>query len=686
VKGKFGWDYVNHPDRLQKPLIREGSGFREASWEEALNHVATKLTAIKQQYGADSIGVIVSSKTTNEDGYLMQKFARTVIGTNNVDNCSRYCQSPATMGLFRTVGYGGDSGSIEDIGSSALVLIVGSNTAESHPVLATRVKRAHKLHGQRLIVADPREHEMAERADIHFRPRPGTDLVWISAVTRYMFEKAYAKLGFLEKWVNGVDEFRNSLELFTMEYASQICEVPLETLERVAQEIATAESMCVLWAMGITQHTTASDESTAVSNLLLVTGNYMRPGCGAYPLRGHNNVQGASDIGAMPDAYPGYQHVTDPAVRERFEKAWGVKLPPHRGLDNHQMVEAVYQGKLRAMYLAGEDMISADSNANVVGGAFEKLDFFVVQDIFFSETCRYADVVLPGAPALEKDGTFTSTERRIQRLYQALPELGDSKADWKITQELANCMGANWSYQHPSEIMSELASVSPLYAGVNYDRLEGYKTLQWPVAPDGTDEPILYLDGFAFPDKKARLYPVSFHEPTEKPDSDFDLFLNNGRLLEHFHEGNMTYRVNGIREETPERYLEISEELARERDIESGRWVRVTSRHGSLAIKVLVTNRVHGKQVYLPLLSREGPINVLTGSHADPATNTPAFKETAVNIKLLPEKGTNPLKPLNFRYSGKPTPQSGVEVERKWKRKDYRVPGAAQLIQIHPPQ
>jgi formate dehydrogenase major subunit len=683
VKGKFGWDYVNHPDRLQKPLIREGSGFREASWEEALNLVTTKLTSIKQQYGPDSIAVIASSKTTNEDGYLMQKFARSVIGTNNVDNCSRYCQSPATVGLFRTVGYGGDSGSFQDVASSALVLIVGSNTAESHPVLATRVKRAHKLHGQRLIVADPRTHEMAERADIHFRPRPGTDLVWISAMSRYMFDNGHAKLEFLEEWVNGVDEFRKSLEPFTMKYASMICEVPLETLERVAQEIAAADSMCVLWAMGITQHTRGSDESTAISNLLLVTGNYMRAGCGAYPLRGHNNVQGAGDIGAAPDVFPGYQSVTDPVIRERFEKGWGVRLPPMRGLDNHQMVDAAYEGKLRAMYLAGEDMISADSNSNVVAGAFEKLDFFVVQDIFFSETCRYADVVLPGAPALEKDGTFTSTERRIQRLYRALPELGESKADWKITQEIANRMGANWSYQHPSQIMDELASLAPLYAGVSYERLEGYKTLQWPVAPDGTDEPILYLNGFAFPDKKARLYPLSFHEPAEKPDSDFDLFLNNGRILEHFHEGNMTYRIDGIREETPERFLEISEELAKERNIESGRWVRVTSRYGSLVIKVLVTSRVHGKQVYLPHLSRDEPMNVLTGSHVDVATNTPAFKETAVKIKLL-EQGTNPLRPLNFRYSGKRTPQAGVEVERKWRRKDYRMPGNGNLVQIQP--
>ena len=269
------------------------------------------------------------------------------------------------------------------------------------------------------------------------------------------------------------------------------------------------------------------------------------------------------------------------------------------------------------MYLAGEDMISADSNANLVGGAFEKLDFFVVQDIFFSETCRYADVVLPGAPALEKDGTFTNTERRIQTALPGSARARRRRADWKITQEIANRMGANWNYQHPSEIMAEMASLTPLYEGVSYERLEGYKTLQWPVAPDGTDQPILYLNGFPFPDNKARFYPVEFHEPEEAPDDDFDLFLNNGRILEHFHEGNMTHRVDGIREETPERYLEISEELAKERGIESGRWVRVTSRHGSLVIKVLVTGRVFGKQVYLPQFSREGPINILTGSHAD---------------------------------------------------------------------
>jgi formate dehydrogenase major subunit len=679
VKGKFGWEFVNSKDRLQRPLIRHEGGFREASWEEALALVAERLGTIKKETGPDSIAVVVSSKTSNEDGYVMQKFARAVIGTNNVDNCSRYCQSPATQGLFRTVGLAGDSGSIEDLGISKLILIVGSNTAESHPVIATRVKRAHKLHGQRLIVADIRAHEMAERADIFFRPRPGTDLAWLSAMSKYMFDNGHAKLDFLEKWVNDVDEYRRSLEPFTMEYAAEICGVPIETLHTVAEEIAKAESMCVLWAMGITQHTDGSDGSTAISNLLLVTGNYMRPGTGAYPLRGHNNVQGAGDIGAAPNVFPGYQSVTDDESRAKFEKVWGTTLPNYRGLDNHEMVEAVYEGKLRAMYLAGEDMVYADANANLVAGAFERLDFFVVQDIFFSETCRYADVILPGAPALEKDGTFTSTERRIQRFYQAMPELGDSRADWKITQSLAQLMGASWNYQHPSEIMAELASLTPIYEGCSYERLEQYNTLQWPVDADGKDQPLLYTEGFAFPDKKARLYPLVYREPTSQPDAEFDLFLNNGRQLEHFHEGNMTLRVPGIQQETPEQYLEISPELARERSIDSGHWVRVVSPYGALKTKVLVTERVHAKQVYLPLLSH---VNLLTGVHTDPETHTPAYKETAVKMVVLPDRGKDPLQPLNFRYSGKPTPQIGVQVERKWERADYHFPGGNGLVQI----
>jgi formate dehydrogenase major subunit len=691
IKGKFGWEYVNSPDRLTKPLIRErtadGDVFREASWDEALSLVASRFAQIKAEHGPDALAFISSSKCTNEESYLMQKLARAVIGTNNMDNCSRYCQSPATIGLFRTVGYGGDAGSISDIEQAGLVLIVGSNTAESHPVLATRVKRSHKLKGQKLIVADLREHEMARRADLFMRPNPGTDLLWLSAVTRYILEHGLAKTEFLKQWVNGTDAYWKSLDPFTMEMASVRCGIAIETLVKVAHMIAEADGVCVLWAMGVTQHSMGSDTSTAISNLLLATGNYMRPGAGAYPLRGHNNVQGASDHGAMPNFLPGYQKVDDPEVQAKFEQAWGVKLPPKVGLDNHQMIDAIHDGKLKCMYLFGEEMSLVDSNANHVSAALAKLDFFVVQEIFFTDTCTFADVILPASPSLEKDGTFTSTERRIQRLYQVFEPLGDSRPDWRIIQEIAQRLGADWNYAHPSEIYDEIAPLTPLMAGVTYERLEGYKTLQWPIAADGSDQPLLYTKQFHFPDGKARFYPLTWKEPTDQPDAEYDLHLNNGRLLEHFHEGNMTYRTAGIREKTPCTFVEVSPALAAERSVETGAWVQLTSRYGRVKVQALVTDRVHGNELYMPMNSMgnlDEAVNRLTSSHTDEPTHTPAYKETSVQMKVLPQVGAKPPGPLpktNSRF-GHPTPQTGVEVERKWKRGDYTVPGSQQLVQI----
>jgi len=680
VKGKFGWDYVNSPDRLTKPLIREGEKFREATWDEALNLVARRFAEIKAEDGPDSLAFVSSSKCTNEESYLMQKLARAVIGTNNMDNCSRYCQAPATTGLFRTVGYGGDSGSIADMEQAALVVIIGANAAENHPVLATRVKRAHKLRGQKLIVSDLRKNEMAERADVFLRPRPGTDLYWISAVTKYIFDNGLAKQSFLDRWVNGVAEYRESLAPFTLELASQRCGLPMETLTTVARMIAEAQSMCVLWAMGVTQHVMGSDTSTAISNLLLVTGNYMRPGTGAYPLRGHNNVQGASDHGAMPAFFPGYQKVDDAEIRAKFEKAWKVTLPAKPGLDNHLMIDGIHDGRVKAMYVFGEEMSMVDSNANYVSAALAKLDFFVMQEIFFTDTCRYADVILPASPSLEKEGTFTSTERRIQRLHQAMEPLGDSRPDWRIVQDIANRLGAGWSYKNPKEIYQEIAPLTPLMAGVTYERLEGYKSLQWPVAEDGTDQPLLYSTKFNFPDGKARLFPVPWSEPSNQQDAEYDLHLNNGRLLEHFHEGNMTYRSEGIKAKTPCTFVEVSPELATERGIQTGSWVQLTSPYGKVRAQAVVTARVQGKELYMPMNSVEEPVNRVTSSYTDKVTHTPAYKETSVHLAVLGEKGENPLPRTNSRF-GHPTPQKGVEVERKWKRQDYSQPGN-ELVQI----
>ncbi len=684
VKGKFAWGHINSDDRLVKPLLRDGDRFREIEWDEALDIVEHTFKRIKNEHGPDALAFIASSKCTNEESYLMQKLSRAVIGTNNVDNCARYCQNPATMGLQRTVGYGGDSGSIADIEKAGLVVIVGANPAENHPVLATRVKRSHKHRGQRLIVADLRKHEMAERADIFFQPKPSTDAVWMCAVAKYIIDSGLAKMDFVERWVNKFDEYKKSLEPFTLEYAESITGVPAATLTTVAHEIAAADGVCILFAMGVTQHCGGSDTATALSNLLLVTGNYMRPGAGAYPLRGHNNVQGASDFGSMPNVYTGYQKVSDADVRAKFEAAWGVSLPTSTGKDNHEMIDAILDGSLKALYIKGEDTITSDSNAALVGEALTKVEFLIVQDINFSETCRFADLILPAATSLEKDGTFTSTERRIQRIYKAMEPLGESKSDWEIIQLIANRLGANWKYNHPSEIMDEIAKLTPLFAGVSYQRLEGFNSQQWPVAADGTDSPLLFTEKFPFPDGKAKFHPIEYIAPSEETNEFYDLHLNNGRLLEHFEQGSMTYRTAGIKEMTPNTFLEVSPELAAERGVTSGRYVQIASPHGKVRVQVLVSDRVKGKQLYMPLNSVVEPVNRLTSSFTDRATHTPAFKETAVHMTVLPEQGENPLPRRNFRY-GTRTPQPGLEIERKWARADYHLPGTRpsdKLVQI----
>ncbi|OKL37467.1 formate dehydrogenase subunit alpha [Domibacillus mangrovi] len=670
IKGKFGWDFVNSEERITKPLIRKNDTFVESSWEEALDLVASKLGAIKQEYGKGSVGFISSSKITNEENYVIQKLARQVFETNDVDNCSRYCQSPATDGLFRTVGMGGDAGTIKDIAAAGLVIIVGANPAEGHPVLATRVKRAHKLHGQKLIVADLRKNEMAERSDIFISPTQGTDQVWLMAVTKYIIDQGWQDQTFIDENVNFFDDFKQVLEKYTLEYAEKVTGISKETLIQVAEMVRDADGTCILWGMGVTQNTGGSDTSAAISNLLLATGNYRRPGAGAYPLRGHNNVQGACDMGTLPGWLPGYQHITDDMARAKFEKAYGVEIDATPGLDNIQMLHSIEEGKMKAMYLVGEDMALVDSNANHVHDILSKLDFFVVQDIFLSKTAQYADVVLPAVPSLEKDGTFTNTERRVQRLYQALPELGDSRPDWWIIQEVANRLGQNWNYSHPSEIFAEMASLSPLFGGANYEVLEGWNSFLWG-SFEGESTPLLYMDGFNFPDKKARFALSDWIIPAKFP-KEYDLHINNGRMLEHFHEGNMTNKSKGIQSKVPEVFVEVSPELAKERGVQDGSLVRLVSPFGALKLPVLVTDRVKKNELFLPMNSvkKDEAINFLTGPAVDQRTNTPAYKQTKVRMEVLRTDGDNPLPKTNPRNK-KRYPQNGVDVQRKWDRPGY---------------
>jgi len=674
VKGKFGWDYVNRDDRLTKPLVRDGDQFKEVEWDEALGVIAQNLNRLKVEHGPDALGFISSSKATNEESYVMQKLARQVFGTNNVDNCSRYCQSPATKGLFRTVGHGGDAGSIEDIANAELVITIGSNTAESHPVLASRIKRSQKLFGQKLYVFDLRKHEMGKRANEFIQPAPGTDLVWISAVTKYIIDQGWHDQEFIANWVNDFDTYYESLNPFTLEYAEETTGVSQEILKQVAKEIHEAETTSICWAMGVTQHQLGSDTSTAISNLLLATGNYKKPGAGAYPLRGHNNVQGCSDFGSMPNFFPGYEKTTDNDVRERYESLWQVDLPKDPGMDNHQMIENIHKGNLKSMFILGEDTGIVDANINYVTKAFEKLDFMVVQDLFLTTTAEYADVVLPACSSLEKDGTFTNTERRIQRIYKAIEPLEGTKPDWEIIQLIAKEFGYDWYYNHPENIMEEAAFLTPLFAGVTYKRLEGYNSLQWPVAPDGTDTPLLYEDEFPFEDGKAQFFSLTYENLFETND-EYDLHVNNGRLLEHFHEGNMTYKSPGIVRKTPNAFVEVSPELAEERGIEEGALVRLISYVGTATGEVHITDRVAGKELFLPLNDNgKSAVNFLTDNRVDKDTNTPAYKEIAVKMDVIHKKGMSPL-PDNNHRRGNPQPQISVGVERKWERDDYSFPG-----------
>lgn len=680
IKGKFAWDFVNDENRLTMPLIREEGRFREAGWDEALELVARRLLEIRDRHGPDSLGFIGSSKGSNEQAYLVQKIARLIIGTNSVDNSSRYCQNPATKGLFRTVGYGGDAGSIEDIEHAEVVVLVGSNTAENHPVIASRIKAAQKLRGQKLIVVDPRKHEMAERADIFLRPNASTDLVWASALSRYMFDHGLADTEFLEHRVNNVEEYRKSLEPFTLAYAERITGIPRQALIDTAETIGRAKNVCLLWAMGITQHSHGSDTSTALSNLLLVTGNYGKPGSGGYPMRGHNNVQGASDFGCLRNMYPGYEKVTDPEARERWAKGWGVdpeRLSDKIGEGNFLMVQSADREAIKAMYIIGEETAFSDANTHNVHSAFEKLDFMVVQDVFLSRTAEFADVVLPACPSVEQDGTYVNTERRIQRAYKVLEPLGESRPDWLILADLAARMGHDWGYTHPSQIMAECARIAPMFAGVSYERLEGWKSQQWPVAADGTDSPLLYTDGFPNEDGKANLHPLKWQEPEEAIDDEYDLILDNGRMLEQFQGANQTGRSAGIWEQAPNGFIEVSPELAAERGIEEGTWVRVSSRRDSLDFPAVITDRVAGRTLFMPIHFGKPGVNLLTGEHHDPEVQTPAYKETAVKLEVLDKRGDPPLPAHNYRF-GHRTPGTGVEVEVKWARGDYTLPPALQ--------
>ncbi|PSQ17068.1 formate dehydrogenase subunit alpha [Halobacteriales archaeon QS_8_69_26] len=633
VKGKFGYDFVDSEGRLEVPLVREGNKLREATWDEALSRVVDRLADIVAEDGPDATGVFASSKCTNEENYLMQKLARQALGTKNVDNCARLCHSSTVAALKQTVGYGAMSNSIDDVANTDCYLVSGSNTTESHPVLATRIKQ-NVREGAELIVFDPRKTGIAEHADQYTRTKPGYDVAWINGLIRYIVENDLHDEEFIEAHTRNFEAVREKVQPFTPGEVERLAGIPPEELARAAEAIATADTCVFGWAMGLTQHSDGTQNLLAMADLALVTGHVGKPNAGLSPFRGHNNVQGGGgDMGTLPNVLPGYQPLDDEAVLDKFEDAWGERPPDEVGLKVPEMIKAAGEGELRGLYVMGENPALSEPDVGDAEEALADLDFLVVQDIFLTETAEHADVVLPAVSFAEKDGTFTNTERRVQLVREAVDSPGKARQDWRILQSVARRMGYDWDYDSPAEVAEEIAELTPIYGGITHDRLESEGGLQWPCPDrdhDGTR--FLYEDGFNFPDGKARFVPADLGKPGELPDEDYPLTMTTGRVLYHFHTGTLTRRVEGIMSHVGESFVEVHPATAAEVGVEDGEYVRVESRRGSIVVRAEVTDRVSEGDVFVPMHFATGAANRLTQGEFDPTSGIPEYKVTSVRV------------------------------------------------------
>lgn len=631
VKGRFGMDFVGKDDRLTVPLIKENGSFREASWDEALDLVAAKFTKLKEQYGPDALAGLSSAKTTNEDNYIMQKFVRAVFGTNNVDHCARLCHASTVAGLARAFGSGAMTNSIEELRRAPLVFVIGSNTTECHPVMGILLRQAVAAGDTTLIVADPRCISLTDISRLHMQQRPGTDVALINAMMNVILEEGLEDKEFIAERTEDFDAVREAVAECTPEVAEKITGVPAEDIRRAARMYASAPSASIVYSMGITQHTTGTDNVLSLANLAMMTGNVGKECAGVNPLRGQNNVQGACDLGALPNVYSGYQKVDDPAVHEKFERAWDAELSKEKGLTVVEIMNGAFDGSVKGLYIVGENPMISDPDVNHVRQGLENLEFLVVQDIFMSDTAELADVVLPACSFAEKDGTFTNTERRVQRVRKAVAGPGSSWPDWEILCEVAWRMDYDMSYPDASAIEDEIASVTPSYCGIVYDRIEDVG-LQWPCpAPDHPGTKFLHKDKFAR--GLGKFHPVSFLPPQEMPDDEYPLILTTGRQLEHWHTGTMTRRCVVLDELVPHGRLEIHPDDAGTIGVGDGETVSVQSRRGRIEVPTRVTDRIGPGTVFLAFHFKEHPANVLTISALDPIAKIPEFKACAVKVE-----------------------------------------------------
>ncbi|BBO16266.1 formate dehydrogenase subunit alpha [Candidatus Brocadia pituitae] len=633
VKGRYGFEFYKSPDRLKSPLVRDSidQPFREAGWDEAINLVAGKLLEIKKNYGPDAFGCLSSSRGTNEENYLAQKFTRAVMGTNNMDNCARVCHAPSVTGLRAALGSGAATNSLADIEGAEVLIVSGSNTTEAHPVAALKIKKAVRQKGAKLIVIDPREIELVQYATVWLRLKPGTNVALINGMLHVILKEGLENREFIRQRTENIDMLQQVVAQYTPEKTEEITGVPKEDIIRAARIYAGTRKGMIIYGLGMTEHKAGSHGVMSLANLALITGNVGKPNTGINPLRGQNNVQGSCDMGALPDVYTCYQKVDDPVANKKFSEAWGCQLPAKPGLKEPQMYREALAGKLKAMYIIGYDPAVTQANISHVRSAMEKLDLLVVQELFMTETAKLAHVVLPAGCFFEKDGTFTNAERRVRKLNKAIPLPEGTKHDWEIISLIASAMGYPMHYNNPGEIMDELARLTPEFAGIDFKRLEG-DGLVWPVwdkKHPGT--PILHKDTFTR--GKGRFNDLLYTPSEELPDNDYPLYLTTGRRLYHYNNGSMSLRNPEIYAISSEEFVEIHPGEAERLGIKTGDTVRVQSRRGSLEVKARVTTKSRPGSVFLSFHFPETPTNVLTGPGEDLLALTPEYKVCAVKVE-----------------------------------------------------
>ena len=653
VKGRYGFDYIANPERLTQPLVRREdvpksasmpfdpanplTHFREASWDEALELAAGRLTAVRDAHGPAAMAGFGSAKGTNEEAYLVQKLVRTGFGTNNVDHCTRLCHASSVAALLENIGSGAVTASFSECRNAEAIIVIGANPTVNHPVAATFIKNAAQR-GARLYVLDPRGQHLDRYATDSLRFTPGSDVAMLNAMINVIIAEKLYDSSYVATHTEGFEELKARTAHTTPEAMAPICGIDADRLREVARGYATAGSAMIFWGMGISQHTHGTDNSRCLISLALLTGNVGRAGTGLHPLRGQNNVQGASDAGLIPMFFPDYKPVTDAETRTKYEEFWGSQLDPDRGLTVVEITEAAYDGDIKAMYIMGENPAMSDPDQQHARAALANLDILVVQDIFMTETAAFADVILPASAFPEKDGTVTNTDRRVQMGRAAVPMPGEARQDWWIIQELANRMGLGWSYTHPRDVFAEMRMVMPSLTGISWQRLEAEDAVTYPCADEtspGRD--VIFGEGFPTPTGRGRMTPAEVLPPAETPDEEYPIVLTTGRLLEHWHTGSMTRRSSVLDAIEPEPEVHMAPETLQGLQVEPGALVRVVTRRGEIELAARVDPKLPSGLIFVPFCFFEAPANYLTNPALDPYGKIPELKFSAARIEVATE-------------------------------------------------